>query len=199
MGLWTLILEGTMSKLIGITGFARSGKDTFYELSSRYLESVDKKSKRFAFADVLKSECDEITVKHTGISCFTSNDQEKFLIRPLLVAYGTHLRRQLNPNCWIDGIKDQVRSSLGDGDVVFITDVRFKNEVDWVIAEGGQVVSIEREGIGPANPDEDSQSKLIAPLVNHTLSWETFGEDSLHRGQGSVIPILFNILGNGDN
>ncbi len=199
MGLWTLTLEGTMSKLIGITGFARSGKDTFYELSSRYLESVDKKSKRFAFADVLKSECDEITVKHTGISCFTSNDEEKFLIRPLLVAYGTHLRRQLNPNCWIDGIKDQVRSSLGDGDVVFITDVRFKNEVDWVIAEGGQVVSIEREGIGPANPDEDSQSKLIAPLVNHTLSWETFGKDSLHRGQGSVIPILFNILGNGDN
>lgn len=187
-----------MSKLIGVTGFARAGKDTFYELSSRHLQGTGKKSKRFAFADVLKGECDEITLKHTGISCFTSDEREKFLIRPLLVAYGTHLRRHLNPDCWIDSIKGQVRSSLEGGDVVFITDVRFKNEVDWIISEGGSVVNIERDGVGPANPDEDSQSKLIAPLVDHSLRWETFGEDFLSRGRDLVLPILFDILGCSD-
>lgn len=188
-----------MGNLIGITGFARSGKDTFYELSASYLETINKKSKRFAFADVLKSECDELTLKHTGISCFTSDDREKFLIRPLLVAYGTHLRRELNPNCWIDGIKSEVSSSLEILDFVFITDVRFKNEADWILSQGGCVVNVVREGVGPANPDESSQSELISPLVGHTLTWPTFGEESLHKGSGSVIPIIFDILERYDN
>ena len=195
MGIWILTLKGrVMSNLIGITGFARAGKDTFYELSARYLETISHKSERFAFADVLKSECDELTLKHTGISCFTSDDREKFLIRPLLVAYGTHLRRELNPNCWIDGIRSKVSSSLDSGNFVFITDVRFKNEADWILSEGGHLVNVVRDGVGPANPDEASQSELISPLVDHTLTWPTFGVDSLYKGAGSVLPINIDIM-----
>ena len=115
-----------MSKLIGITGFARSGKDTFFSCASSYLDSINETSVRYAFADVLKSECDSLTREYAGISCFTSNDREKALIRPLLVAYGTHLRRQLNPNCWIDRIREDVRLALNANHYVFITDVRFK-------------------------------------------------------------------------
>jgi hypothetical protein len=183
-----------MSKLIGVTGFARSGKDTFFKLSSDYLKSFDRSSVRYAFADVLKSECDPLTLKYSGISCFTSNDREKNLIRPLLVAYGTHLRREINPDCWIDRIRENVRSSIANGDYVFITDVRFKNEVDWVISEGGLIVNIVRDGVHPANPDEAEQSKLIEPLIHATLNWPTFGEDSLSCGEGVAITTLNQIL-----
>ena len=83
--------------------------------------------KRVAFADCLKSECDELLSKHMGISAFTENTEEKEIIRPLIVTYGTHIRRKLNKNCWIDKINGMVKSFLNDI-ITFVTDVRFENE-----------------------------------------------------------------------
>ena len=40
-----------MNKLIGVSGFARSGKDTFYERCSIALKSYGAKSIRLSFAD----------------------------------------------------------------------------------------------------------------------------------------------------
>ena len=94
-----------MNKLIGLTGFARSGKDTFYIRAANYLANTDNLAFRFAFADVLKRECDPLLMLNAGISAFTSNPEEKELIRPLLVAYGTGIRRKLDSNCWINKIK----------------------------------------------------------------------------------------------
>ena len=62
-----------MGKLIGISGFARSGKDTFYQRSKIALEKEGYKACRFAFADALKYEIDEILSKYTEISAFTEN------------------------------------------------------------------------------------------------------------------------------
>ena len=42
--------------MIGLTGVARSGKDTFYSILKRYLEEKSIKSQRLAFADALKNE-----------------------------------------------------------------------------------------------------------------------------------------------
>ena len=99
----TIKLSG--SKFIGISGFARSGKDTFYERCKIHLEKEGKKVCRFAFADALKSECDELLSKYTDISAFTENKTEKETVRPLLVSWGTQIRRELDQNCWIKKIK----------------------------------------------------------------------------------------------
>ena len=53
------------------------------------------------FADALKEECDELLGKYTDISAFTENNSEKKLVRPLLVTWGTSIRRKLDENCWI--------------------------------------------------------------------------------------------------
>ena len=188
-----------MSKLVGITGFARSGKDTFFSCASSYLDSINETSIRYAFADILKSECDSLTRQYAGISCFTSNDEEKALIRPLLVAYGTHLRRQLNPNCWIDRIRDDVGRALDSNHYVFITDVRFENEAQWILSEGGLVINVCREGVGAANPDEAEQSQLIKPLLASSLTWPTYGGSSLVQGYPSVASILGDLLGTSHN
>ena len=188
-----------MSKLIGITGFARSGKDTFFSCASSYLDSINKTSSRYAFADVLKSECDPLTRQYAGISCFTSNDEEKALIRPLLVAYGTHLRRRINPNCWIDRISDEVGASLSQNHYVFITDVRFENEAQWILSEGGAVINVCREGVGAANPDEAEQSELIKPLLTSSLTWPSYGDSCLSQGYSSVASILGDLLGTPHN
>ena len=72
-----------MIKLIGVSGFARSGKDTFFERSKLLLEKNGKKAVRVAFADALKSECDELLSKYTGISAFTEENKDKELIQKM--------------------------------------------------------------------------------------------------------------------
>ena len=188
----TIKLSG--SKFIGVSGFARSGKDTFYERCKIALEKEGKKVCRFAFADALKSECDELLSKYTDISAFTENKTEKELVRPLLVTWGTNIRRELDQNCWIKKIQQDVVDKLIEDYYVFITDVRFKNEAEWIKINGGLLVNIGREGIGPANHDEHRQYHHIKKLTSHKINWPTFGEDDINNCDEFVFPFLNQVL-----
>lgn len=170
-----------MDKLIGISGFARSGKDTLYNSCAKILEDQGKKTIRFAFADALKEECDKFLLDNVGISAFTEKDEEKKIIRPFLVTYGTDIRRKLDENCWIKTIQDRVVDHLNKGYYVFITDVRFKNEAEWVNINGGGVVNVSREGVGPANHEERRQLHLMKTLFKYNLHWDTFGSSNISQ------------------
>lgn len=175
------------NKLIGISGFARSGKDTFYERCKQILASVGEKSKRYSFADALKSELDELLVKYTGISAFTENNREKEIVRPLLVTYGTDVRRKLNQDCWIEKITAGVNTDLRLNNHVFITDVRFLNEAKWIKHNGGILININREGVGPANKDEQEQYELFKDLIDYKISWPTFQENYLDHCNDCIL------------
>jgi hypothetical protein len=183
-----------MGQLIGISGFARSGKDTFFQRSSNLLSKEGKQSKRYAFADALKEELDELLLKYTGISAFTEENKDKELIRPLLVTYGTELRRKLNQNCWIEKIQDRVIDSLNRKEYVFITDVRFKNEAEWIRMNGGLLVNVSRAGVTPANHEEHKQLHLMKRFITHNCFWETYGDNHLDKCDEHVAPILSHIL-----
>ena len=183
-----------MKKLIGISGYARSGKDTFYQRSAEILSKNDKRSVRLAFADALKHELDDLLVTHLGISAFTEDDKEKELIRPLLVTYGTELRRKLNPNCWIETIQSDVTDYLDDGSYVFITDVRFENEAQWIKSQGGLMVYVEREGIKPANHEEHRQNVRMKKYLNYKIFWPTFGSSDLVKCDEHIQPTIAHIL-----
>jgi len=181
-------------KLIGVSGYARSGKDTFFERCKIHLEKEGKKCIRFAFADALKSEVDPLLSKHVGISAFTEKDVEKEVIRPLLVTYGTDIRRKLNPNCWIETIQSDVIKYLNKGYYVFITDVRFENEAHWIKLNGGSMVNIERLGVLPANHEEHRQKVLMKKHFNYKIVWPTFGQDSIDKCDEYVVPNLSHIV-----
>ncbi len=170
-----------MNKLIGISGFARSGKDTFYQRCKEILSPLGEQAKRYSFADALKQELDEILIKYTGISAFTEKTSEKEIIRPLLVTYGTDIRRKLNQNCWIEKINFGVEFNLKSNNFVFITDVRFLNEAEWIKNRGGILVNINRQGIGPANEGEQEQYDLFKNLIDYKINWPTFGEKDIAR------------------
>lgn len=185
-------------KIIGLTGFARSGKDTFQIRSKSLLKRINKNfiCHRYAFADSLKEECDDFLIKNMGISSFTECTSEKNIIRPFLVTYGTHLRRKMDPECWIKKVKPLIGSIdclTGKSDFIFITDVRFKNEAEWIKSTGGDLINISREGYGPANPEEDEQSLLISPLVDYKVHWPTFGEEDINKCDDLILPILKKI------
>jgi len=182
-----------MRKLIGITGYARTGKDTFFNRSKRILEKEGQKATRLAFADALKKELDSLLVKHTGISAFTEDNEYKELIRPLLVTYGTHVRRKLNQNCWIESIQPYVKNLLSKNHYVFITDVRFNNEAEWIKMNGGTLVSIDRLSILPANNEEHRERILMKKYIDYKISWPTFGEENIEQCDEYIIPNLSHI------
>jgi hypothetical protein len=183
-----------MSKLIGVSGFARSGKDTFYQRSKLLLEKHGKKAVRVAFADALKEECDELLGKYTNLSAFTEEDSQKEIVRPLLVTYGTQIRRKLNENCWIEKVQPQVIEYLKSDYYVFVTDVRFKNEAQWIQLNGGILVNVARENIKPANHEEHRQLHLMKPLINYDLFWPTYGDSEINSCDDHIFPLYNHLL-----
>ena len=183
-----------LPKIIGLTGFATSGKDTFFTAinsTSRDLGLPD--MRRFAFADELKKECDSFLLENIGISAWTKDKSSNELIRPFLVTYGTHLRRKLDQNCCINKIKDSVDYCIANNEIPVITDVRYENEAIWVKENDGVIVDITRESIGPANDEEKHQFDKLSKHRDFTVSWPTFGSDNLSECMNFAQSFLRNM------
>ena len=182
-----------MSKVIGICGVARSGKDTFYEALKHCCPKQT--LHRRAFADALKEECQEFLLQHVGISPFTQDEHEKQLIRPFLVTYGTYLRRKIDPDCWIRIVENSINDSPGN-EIFVITDLRYENELDWVKEKYGIVIHLSRSGIRPANQEEELNDPLLKKKATLQISLPTFKENYLEKCKQIIkkkipnIPIL---------
>ena len=158
-------------------GNARSGKDTAY-LSIKDI-FFDLKVHRVAFADELKKECDSFLRDNIGISAFTESPEEKEIIRPFLVTYGTHVRRKLDPNCWI---KKAEESMCHEGDSVnVITDTRYPNEAKWIKQNKGLLIFLSRDGIKPANEEEEINNPILQSMADVVIEMPTFQKDYLSR------------------
>jgi hypothetical protein len=116
-------------KLIGLCGKKLSGKDTAYLQAADILRRDHQmKVGRVAFADPLKQEVSEITGFRVE---FIEEHKKEF--RSLLQVWGTEFRRQWNgSDYWTNKMAKIVALSEPRFDVLFITDVRFKNEADFV-------------------------------------------------------------------
>lgn len=69
---------------IALHGLARTGKDSV----GRVLISLVPGLTRVAFGDLIKQDLDPVIREHFGFSAFTEINEEKELIRPVLVAWG---------------------------------------------------------------------------------------------------------------
>ena len=133
--------------VIGVSGMARAGKDTFVKIARKILKENGYTSIKLAFADELKEEIDPFLKEYYGISAWTDITEEKNFIRPLLVAHGCQKRLQTNGTYWIDKINGEV-DIIHCEDVVFISDCRFPNEVDWVHDKrGGWFVHLKKYSV----------------------------------------------------
>jgi hypothetical protein len=155
--------------LVGLCGLARSGKDSFFNIVKDNFEGG---FHRVAFADALKRELDDLLIKYTRISAFTEKREEKEIIRPLLVTYGTHVRRRLNENCWIERIENNVKHHLNAGKCVFVTDVRYENELRWIHQMNGASIYIETPGNYPTNEEEEINDPILKFHAKHCFSWK---------------------------
>lgn len=156
-----------MKKIIGIAGNARSGKDTVGGLLKDIFEKKGQKVCVVSFAQKLREEVDQFCVDKLGISAFTTNDEEKKIIRPFLVCWGTEIRRATNDNYWIEALEQ----SMNDDETLYIiTDMRFINEYDFIKGHSGSTIYLERGTIFPANHYERTNNALLKNLVDFV--WE---------------------------
>jgi len=181
-----------MTKVLGISGVARVGKDTFFRALLK--ESPNYDLIRVAFADELKEECDEFLMKNVGISAFTQDPDEKALIRPFLVTYGSQLRRRRDPSCWIKRAEDKMSKIKGiDKSTVVITDVRYPNELDWIHSKmRGVSIHLTREGVNPINEEEALYDPQLSEMCTMRLKLPNFPEETFEEQCVEYVSSLYS-------
>lgn len=161
-----------MTKLIGLTGKAGSGKDTVARLILNITQDLDldeitylieyrdmngfQYGTVYGFADPIYKMLSELTGQ-TSLWLMLNKDEVFFgkTVRQLLQTLGTEWGRNLvNENLWIEWLDDKrkkLKEELGDfaeeQDIEIIVDVRRDNEADYVRSQGGEIWSIERDDI----------------------------------------------------
>ena len=159
-----------MIPLIGLTGRKRAGKDT----SADYL-CAKYGYKKAAYADPLKTACQCLFGLREDQLYNQSLKEEpdpywKLTPRYLMQFLGTDLlRKQFDPDIWIK----LMEKKIGSGEGWIITDVRFRNEAEFIKSRGGIIIKIVRPSIDIAD-DHESEVQDISYdyLVNNDKGLE---------------------------
>lgn len=155
-----MIALSVKCKLIGICGHARSGKDTV----GQYLNQTRPDTYKLAFAGALKAA----SAAMFGIDLDKFYDDELkeqpdpvWNVSPRKIAqfFGTEMVRDtldrlipgMGANFWVQRMAHTLNGQCETvpyeaDDVVVITDVRFQNEYDWIIENGGIIIHLTRPG-----------------------------------------------------
>lgn len=122
-------------QLIGLTGKARSGKDTAAQIIANL--AAPAVVQRLGFADAVKREL------AVAMGCNVQFIEEnKARLRPLLQGWGTEFRRNFfGQDYWINKWQDGV---TGEANLIIVPDVRFANEANHILNMGGVVWRIKR-------------------------------------------------------
>lgn len=135
-----------MSRLIGLVGKARVGKDT---VAGHILDNYG--LMQYAFADPLKDMLEAVFGDK-----FRGGDREQVIDwlgkspRQLMQTLGTEWGRDcVHPDLWVlfaeqEWLKAQARKAPG----LVISDVRFDNEAAWIHGAGGLLLEIVRPEAG---------------------------------------------------
>lgn len=134
--------------IIGLSGKAGSGKDTFAEL----MMEAGLKSYGFRimkFADILKQVCATIL----GVDRERFEDQDfkaskipgvlwgDMTYRDFLIKLGTDaLRNHFDEDIWVKALLSNI--DYEKQDKIIVTDVRFKNEADAIRSLGGKILRL---------------------------------------------------------
>lgn len=97
--------------------------------------------------------------------------------RQLLQVYGTDIFRNVNPNFWVDLLESRISrneydeyDAAGEPDFVFVTDVRFQNEVEKIRDLGGIVIKLDRGQFTDTHASEAAIDKIPEELFDAICS-----------------------------
>lgn len=170
--------------MIGITGLARSGKDTLAKnLSEIIKEDFDIEVKIYSFALPIRCQVANLLEDYYHISPFTEDSDEKLIIRPLLVAHAEQMKKQWGEDFWLQELMTKIEEDRCGDKKIFpiISDVRFVPEAETVKAKNGQVVHISKIGNAPPNEIEAENDPLVRQCSDLQHSWPAYDLDEIHQ------------------
>lgn len=147
--------------IVAFSGAARVGKDT-----SADAPCFLKGWRRVSFAEALKADVfaaitrakkkDPLCIGCPPHVSWFNDPVRKEVLRPLLVAYGATMRK-ISPGHWIRRMEDaSFLPHVGQWTKGFvITDLRYRDEAEWVREHGGIVITLQRPGHAPVNAEEE--------------------------------------------
>lgn len=179
--------------IVGVLGFIGSGKGTVGDILRDTLGF-----KKISFAghvkdvaavmfgwprDLLEGETPESRKFREQTDTFWSAKMNKdFTPRLAMQLLGTEIGRNIfSENFWIDCLEKQINKKTGN---YVITDVRFKNEIEWVTQQGGLLIEVQR-GNKPhwydiaarANRGCYAAEKNMMESGIHQSEWRWIGRD----------------------
>ena len=179
--------------VIGLTGQAFSGKDTAYHFAREYIvhEAGIPQSDvmRASFAESLKKACMEcFSLAEYQVYNETEKEVEderwKMTPRQIMQKVGSALR-SVDKDVFIKNVKCQIDKAKPQ--IVFITDVRFDNEAEFVVEQlGGVVIKISRPNgtktkDGAHESEQGISEKYIYMTIENDGTLMEFGDKVRHE------------------
>ncbi len=165
--------------MIGISGLARSGKDTLAKNLAKIITSeLGLEVKTLSFADKIKWQMKDVINDHYNISPYTEDTEEKQIIRDILVSHGETMKKIYGETIWADLIINNIKNSK-DKFFPIISDVRFDFEAKRVKENDGLVVHISKIGNQPPNEIEAKNDPLVQKVADICHSWPEYEPDDM--------------------
>lgn len=181
--------------IVGVTGFARTGKDLYCNIAKNICELNGLTAKRYAFADELKREVEPFLKDLCGVDVWTDNTEIKTDIRDFLVWYGTTFWRKREPLRWVNKVEQSLKRDT-HVDVALISDARYPNEGHWVHTNDGWLVHLSK--YSKVSPDggrtwdriyqkaPNSEEEKNDPIVKKMSDFQIVWEDMSNNGQVKI-------------
>jgi hypothetical protein len=185
--------------LIGLNGRLGSGKDAVYERAKlQYPEA-----QRHSFADLLKESVAALLgVTVDQLNEWKNDDSVRLVVerkgapsyhivdmnfRTFLQRYGTESHRDIfGDNFWLTAALPERRAEYANG-LHFVTDVRFPNEVQFVLDLGGEIWRVH----GPDNNDGTAHvSEQVLPVELISVELDNTRRDDNFKSLDATIALL---------
>jgi len=169
-------------KVIGISAHAaRSGKDTLAKCLQIILSEKGKKVVIRSLATPLKNRMAKFIKDEFDIDIFNCSDEEKSLIRSLLVAYGGARRKQTKGKFWTGLMDLEIHNLEKEGvDYLIVPDIRYceygEDEDEWLRTKDGVlffISFIQKTGtrLPPPNEDEERNGPILEERADFKIEW----------------------------
>jgi hypothetical protein len=179
--------------MIGISGLARSGKDTLAKHLAEIIKSnLGVEVKILSFADKIKWQMKDITYDHYGINVYTEDTNEKQIIRDILVSHGETMKKIHGRTIWADLIIDNIKKSK-EKFFPIVSDVRFDFEAKRLKEEGGAIIHISKIGNQPPNDIEAKNDPLARAVSDIAHTWPEYEPNDMDECHGHA-QILWQML-----
>jgi hypothetical protein len=168
--------------VIGIAGYARSGKDTLCHALVQALEEVGKTGRQYTLAAELKQDLSGLIWEVFQKDIWTLSGSDKELVRPLMVAYGSIWRKTSQGTHYPSILDPQLDEAEQRGFIPIISDIRYaeyeRDELQWIKdARKGKLIYVERHMNIAPNEDELRNCAKLRECADLVVSWDTFSVD----------------------